>query len=191
MPLPAQRNNWRDFVDLAGLWQCRADAEDIGLGQGWQGGLPQPCLPIAIPGSWNEQLAEVGLMNFMGPLWLETKVFVSAGFARQDLVLRFGGVDYSARVWVNGQELGQSGPQHLPFECHLGSAAKAGQVARIVLRVEAVLPEQGPTQRVTADDYVSEGRLKDEYWPAVRFYFLPRWRDQSRGSAVGAAAATG
>jgi hypothetical protein len=38
--------------------------------------------------------------------------------------------------------------------------AVVGQILKTVVRVSATLPVQGPTQRVTADDYVAEGRRR-------------------------------
>lgn len=173
MTLRLQRNAMRDARDLSGIWRCKADPDDTGRGHGWACGLPAPTWHIAVPGSWNEQLAEAGLMNDMGPVWFETETFVPSSLADRHLVLRFSGVDYEAEVWVDGVAVGRSGAQHLPFECPVPEGAAADRSIRIVVRVEALLPEQGPTQRVTREDYEREGRVKDEYWPAVRFDFFP------------------
>jgi beta-glucuronidase len=51
--------------------------------------------------------------------------------------------------------------------------APPGEVATLVVRVTNELPDEGPTQRVTREDYVAERRPRDEYWPAVRFDFFP------------------
>jgi beta-glucuronidase len=167
-----QRNAFRDFLDLSGLWRIRFDPEDVGLTEDWAKGLTEG-LTIAVPGSWNEQLAEAGFMNYTGVAWYETSFFVPYGFSGKALLLRFGAADYEAQVFVNGRLVGASGPHYLPFACDVSECAVPGQNLRVVVRVCATLPESGPTQRVIAADYVAEGRRKDEYFPSVRFDFFP------------------
>lgn len=169
-----QRNAFRDMIDLSGIWRAAPDPNGIGEVNGWQSGLNGPTLSLAVPGSLNEQLAEFGLMNFTGDMWLEKSVFVSKGFTiDRDLVLRFGSADYVATVWVNGFELGASGAQHLPFEFDVTNIVAPDTESLVIVRITTLLPLEGPTQRVSQADYVTEGRPKDEYLPTVRFDFFP------------------
>ncbi len=169
-----QRNVCRDMIDLSGIWRALPDSDGRGQALGWPSGLKGETLPLAVPGSWNEQLAERGLMNFVGDMWLETKVFVPAGFAvDRDLALRFASADYSATVWVNGHKVGTSGAEHLPFELDVSPFVQPDTQALIVVRITTLLPEQGPTQRVSQQDYITEARPKDEYLPTVRYDFFP------------------
>lgn len=168
-----QSNRFRDRIDLSGVWRVRFDPDDIGEAQGWGCGLGVEALSLAVPGSWNEQLAEAGAMNFVGAAWLETEVYVPDHFARGRIDLRFGSADYHARVWVDGQSVGESGPPMLPFELPLGAVARPGNIQRLVVRVDNRLAADGPTQRITREDYVTQGRTRDEYLPPVRFDFFP------------------
>lgn len=156
-----QTNAARTAIDLSGLWTFQADVPGA------------PVLDIAVPGSWNEQLAEAGYMNYTGAAWLRTRCFVPAQAAGQRVALRFGSADYAADVWVNGVSVGGSGSLKLPFELDITAAVTPGHYAEIAVRVAAELPEHGPMQRVDKADYVSERRPKDEYFPAVRFDFFP------------------
>lgn len=167
-----QTNRWRCALPLDGVWNCRADPEDAGEALGWAGGFAGGA-PIAIPGSWNEQLAELGLMDYVGAVWLQRRVQVPTYAAAQALELHFGSADYSADVFWNGAPVGRSGPAKLPFAVDVTSHARPGEVGLLVVRVANYLPPHGPTQRVTAADYHQEHRPKDEYWPAVRFDFFP------------------
>lgn len=168
-----QSNAYRDRVDLSGIWRALPDPSRIGQANGWASGLPNPTFAIAVPGSWNEQLAEIGLMNYVGDMWMETRVFVPFSFSGRGIALRFGSADYSATVWVNGHLAGCSGAEHLPFELTISDFVSVGTEAVIIVRVTNLLPEQGPTQRVSQQDYANEGRPKDEYLPSVRFDFFP------------------
>jgi beta-glucuronidase len=169
-----QRNHARDFIDISGVWRIRFDPQDIGESQGWHRGIGSGAgvHAIAVPGSWNEQLAEAGYMNYVGAAWFETELFVPTHAGGKRLALRFGSADYAARVFADGVEVGASGPAHLPFEVELANA-NPGSRLKVVVRVDNRLPLDGPTQRLTRDDYITEGRPKDEYLPAVRFDFFP------------------
>jgi beta-glucuronidase len=167
-----QRNAYRQALDLSGIWRIAFDPDDAGERLGWANGLPSDAAhPIAIPGSWNEQLAELGAMNFVGTAWLETSVIVPAA-GDHVVELRFGSVDYFATVYIDGAEVGRSGAPMLPFTVPVPPLT-SDRAARVVVRVSNLLPVAGPTQRVTRRDYLDEGRLKDEYLPAVRFDFFP------------------
>jgi beta-glucuronidase len=167
-------NARRSARDLSGVWHIAFDPDESGEAQGWHRGLArESALPIAVPGSWNEQLAEVGYMNYVGSAWLETRFWLQPLGPGDEAVLRFGSVDYHAEVWVNGQPAGRSGAAMLPFEVPLDGLAKPGSEVTLVVRVSNLLPVDGPTQRVTQSDYITEGRYRDEYLPAVRFDFFP------------------
>jgi beta-glucuronidase len=168
-----QSNPFRDRIELSGIWRALPDPARSGLANGWSSGLPEPNLAIAVPGSWNEQLAEIGLMNYVGDMWMQIRVFVPSPYSGRDVALRFGSADYRATIWVNGFLAGVSSAQHLPFELDVSKFVTPGTQALIVVQVTNLLPEQGPTQRVTQQDYIDEGRPKDEYLPTVRFDFFP------------------
>jgi beta-glucuronidase len=168
-----QRNAFRDFLDLSGVWRIRFDPEAVGEAEGWSAGSPDArTLPIGVPGSWNEQLAEAGAMDYQGAAWLQTDVFIPFAFEGKRIRLRFDSADFSARIFVDGQFAGESGPAFLPFE--IGSdRLVAGRRVRIVVRVDNRLAVDGPTPGVDVGQYAAEGRLRDEYRPAVRFDFFP------------------
>lgn len=156
-----QTNTARTAIDLSGLWTFQADEPDA------------PVLDIAVPGSWNEQLAEAGYMNYMGAAWLRTRFHVPAHAAGKHVALRFGSADYGAQVFVNDSPVGCSGSLKLPFEVDVTHVVTPGAWADLAVKVSAALPEQGPMQRVSKQDYATEQRLKDEYLPSVRFDFFP------------------
>ncbi|MDJ0921867.1 MAG: glycoside hydrolase family 2 TIM barrel-domain containing protein [Henriciella sp.] len=170
--LRPQINTYRDALDLSGVWRCQSDPGAIGERDNWIAGLPAP-LAIAIPGSWNEQLSEQGLMNYLGAVWFEQDIFIPDWMHGRQIELYFGSADYRASVWANGQHVGESGPPLLPFSIDIGSAVTAGKTAKLLVRVDNQLRHDDMTPAVTKADYISEARAKDEYLPAVRFDFFP------------------
>jgi len=169
-----QTNACRTAIDLSGIWRVRFDPDDCGGRDGWSAGIgTADTHAIAIPGSWNEQLAEAGYMNYVGAAWLETEVFIAPALPGVRRVLHFASVDYHADVWLGGRHLGTSGAAMLPFAFDVTDVVRPGATARLVVRVTNVLPADGPTQGITRSTYVEEGRPRDEYLPAVRFDFFP------------------
>ena len=53
--LRPQTNRFRIAHDLSGVWAIRFDPDDVGRAAGWSAGVPDAA-PIAVPGSWNDQL---------------------------------------------------------------------------------------------------------------------------------------
>lgn len=170
-----QNSATRTAMDLSGLWRIRFDPEGNGEAKGWPAGIGSgpDVHAIAVPGSWNEQLAEAGFMNYVGHAWLETSFIVPARLEGQHLALRFGSADYVADVWIDGKLAGSSGAAMLPFEIDGDGLLRPGQACRLVVRVSNVLPADGPTQGITQATYAAERRPRDEYLPAVRFDFFP------------------
>ncbi|WP_343759929.1 glycoside hydrolase family 2 TIM barrel-domain containing protein [Parasphingorhabdus litoris] len=176
MNMRPETNGFREAISLDGIWYCRADKDGLGHSNGWAKGwsVTDPdSHPIAVPGSWNEQLAEAGLMNFEGPMWYQRQVRIPERAAGADIMLHFGSADYRAEIFCNGQRVGKSGPLMLPFAVDIGAVARPGKIITLVVKVTARLPKHGPMQEVRSEDYVAEGRARDEYWPAVRFDFFP------------------
>jgi beta-glucuronidase len=166
-----QRNSCRQFADLSGVWRV---AFDEAGGADWSHGIPATSAhAIAVPGSWNEQLAEAGYMNFCGVGWFETEIFLPAVVPGRELALHFGSVDFYGEVWLDGQYLGSSSAPMLPFEVSIPAELATGRRARLVVRVDAQLHPDEATQGIRQATYAEERRPRDEYLPAVRFDFFP------------------
>lgn len=170
-----QNSATRTAIDLSGIWRIRFDPDHIGEGAGWVGGLPNDrnTHAIAVPGSWDEQLAEAGYFGFVGTAWLETRIQVPTGLTGKRLSLRFGSADYFADVWIDGLHAGSSSSPMLPFDIPADDRLVAGEEALLIVRVSNALPADGATQGITAATYEREKRPRDEYLPAVRFDFFP------------------
>ena len=95
-----QSNPHRQKVDLSGFWDFRFEAGDSAAWEaGFEGGQP-----IAVPGSWNDQLAEA--RDNLGPAWYQVRFALPWGWQGQSIFLRFGSVNYLSEVWLNGARLG-------------------------------------------------------------------------------------
>lgn len=116
-PLSPQFNAFRQRLDLSGFWEFCFDPDDRGRERGYASGLvaarAEGRRPIAVPGSYNDQL-EAG-RDYLGPVWYERRFDLPWGWRGQRLFVRFGSVNYHATAWLNGRELGEHEGGHLPF----------------------------------------------------------------------------
>ena len=68
-----QQNDLRNTLNISGIWKFKKDADDIGEKEKWFSGLKES-VPIAVPGSWNEQFEDI--RDYMGLVWYEQNSYV-------------------------------------------------------------------------------------------------------------------
>jgi beta-glucuronidase len=166
------QNAFRSTIDLSGLWKFRVDPTNIGEQEKWFEGFDSD-LEIAVPGSWNEQLEEAGLMHYVGSAWYFTSVTLPAEFEGKSLELRVGSADYHATVWVNGACLGENHFGFLPFSFPLNNHVRRGEPLGIAIRVNNVLSDETIPQGISSEQYQRENRTREETYPPARFDFSP------------------
>lgn len=167
-----QSNPYRSQLQSPGFWQFKIDPDKVGEKEGWHGGFESE-IEIAVPGSWNDQLEEIGLANYVGAAWYCSSIFVPREWAERRTWLRVGSADYGATVWVNGRCVGQHQGGFLPFECEITAALELGRKNTLTIRVSNELSAETIPQGIRPEDFIREGRLRDETFPATRFDFFP------------------
>ena len=128
-----QQNEIRNLFDLSGVWDFQADPRDVGETERWHLGVPD-ARPIAVPGSWNEQYAD--LYNYFGPAWYVREFYAPRGWNGQRIFVRVGSANYAAEMWVNGQKVGGHAGGHLPFECDITDTVAWDGPNTLAIRVE-------------------------------------------------------
>lgn len=135
-------NHYRQKMDLSGFWDFRFEE---GAAPAWTEGF-EGAQPMAVPGSWNDQLAEG--RDHLGPAWYQTTFEMPWGWEGKRVMLRFGSVNYLAQVWLNGHLLGEHEGGHLPFEFDLTEHLVVDENL-LVVRVDGRLaPDQVPPGNV-------------------------------------------
>lgn len=167
-----QTNRNRTVLDISGIWKFKVDPAEVGKEQEWFRSLDTD-IEIAVPGSWNEQLEELGLLHYVGVAWYGTTVCIPSEFAGRRIWLRVGSADYSTKVWVNGTFVGNNERGFLPFEFDLTPFVNPGEDAVIVLSVDSRLTNETIPQGILTQDYTDEKRLREETFPPARFDFSP------------------
>ncbi len=93
------------------------------------------------------------------PWWYKNEFVVPQELDAPYAVLRFEGVDYYCKVWLNGEYLGEHEGYFAPFEFQVGSLLKRGEPNNLVVKVwspwdktTAVYKMQGGDFRMTVHD---------------------------------------
>jgi len=107
----------RKHVDLCGLWRFQPD---ISAREGEQSGyFALECdtrfwREVSVPNDF--EACAPGLDTYEGVGWFRRNVFVPEDWRGKRIILRFESVNYHAKVWVNGQEVGENPDGFLPFQ---------------------------------------------------------------------------
>ncbi|MEM1127183.1 MAG: beta-glucuronidase [Bacteroidota bacterium] len=174
-----QHNPHRTLTDLGGFWQFRPDPEGRGQADGWaQRPLPTEAgtMRIAVPGAWNDQLAERGLKNYVGAAWYETTLTLPARLTDGlRVVLYVSAADHRCAAWCNGQPVGTHEGGFLPFALDLTEAWQPGAENRLSLWVDSTLTLHTLPQGVdpTSAPYDQPAYDRRHHYPPARFDFFP------------------
>jgi beta-glucuronidase len=153
--------------DLSGLWRFQLDPTDRGEAERWfERGLPAP-RAIPVPCSWNDLFDDA--RDYFGTAWYETEFQLDPGWRGRRVSLRFGSAVYHARVWLNGEYLGEHVGGHLPFAFDVSGVARDGAANRLVVSVENKLL----LDRVPAIPDPKTSRLHTQHWPQTAYDFFP------------------
>lgn len=101
--------------------------------------------PIAVPASYNDQNDQTtALRRHYGWVWYQRKVTLPAFCAGQRVVLRFGSVTHTAKVWLNGQLIAQHKGGFTPFEADVTALLQPGETALLTVACDNRVEPQHP-----------------------------------------------
>ncbi|KAK5699700.1 hypothetical protein LTR97_005831 [Elasticomyces elasticus] len=132
------------WQSLDGPWDLYFDDQDIGLEDLWQhdGPPPQAKRTINVPYVFQCPASGINERDVHEVLWYEreiTDLRLSEAEERGDRVLlRFGAVDYEAKIWLDGNYVGEHRGGHVPFDLDLTEAISiCGRISsyRLTVRV--------------------------------------------------------
>ena len=120
---------------LDGPWLLRRDFADRGLRRRWQRRRSTAgWSAITVPNAWNAN--DRSLTGFIGaPAWYRKDFRLPSRSASAVWRVHFDSVNYRARVWLNGREIGGHAGGFIPFELPLVGVNRRG-VNRLVVRVD-------------------------------------------------------
>ena len=131
------RERW---CDLSGVWSFAFDDDDRGERDGWWR-EPQFSDVIRVPFPPESAASGIADTAHHRVSWYQrrfgTTEIAAAGHAPfRRLMLRFGAVDYRARVWVDGQLAGSHEGGHTPFSIDVTHLLNSGGDHELVVRAE-------------------------------------------------------
>ena len=144
------RESW---TNLNGLWDFTFDDQNRGEREKWNERFPAQAREINVPFSYETELSGIGDEAFHPIVWYERVFTVSETGKRR--ILHFEGVDYTARVWVNG--------------CFAGT--HTGAYARFSLDITDYIIEGTNKVTVRAEDSAS----------CIQPRGKQRWKDENFG----------
>jgi hypothetical protein len=101
--MPGSMAHASSRTDLNRDWQFRADPQESGEASGWISAVPSDTQSVALPHTWN-----IGrLHDYLGAAWYFRRFEMPRPPPGAHLELHFGATFYSARIWLNGVELGR------------------------------------------------------------------------------------
>ncbi len=105
----------RALIDLSGIWSFKL-GNDIDFDEAWAKAPLRDPMTIAVPASYNDQKEGVDFRDHYGWVAYQIRVAVPQMLKNQRVVLRFGAVTQTARVYFNGKLLCDHEGGYLPFE---------------------------------------------------------------------------
>ncbi|MBN2394348.1 MAG: beta-glucuronidase [Anaerolineae bacterium] len=162
-----QQNDTRNLRDLSGFWDFKLDPDDVGEDEGWFNGLCEP-RTIAVPASWNELFQDT--RDYLGTAWYASEFYVPQSWHEQTIFLRVGSANYAAKVWINGQYVGEHQGGHLPFAFEITDHITLDKPNVVAIMVEGKLtPTRVPPGNVERGGM---GAFMSGY-PNTSFDFFP------------------
>lgn len=162
-----QQNDLRNLLDLSGFWDFQLDPQEKGEAEGWYDGISTP-RSIAVPASWNEQFQDT--RDYLGIAWYERHFYVPQGWHGERIFIRVGSANYAAKVWINGELVGQHEGAHLPFAFDISEHIIWGQPNVITIMVDSKLtPTRVPPGNVQGGIMAGFGQGH----PKTNFDFFP------------------
>jgi len=136
-----QNTESRDYLSLNGEWDVIVDAFDVGDKREFFNNAVQSSpaqlveynfsnsMKLRVPGDWNTQDKE--LFRYEGSVWYHRE-FTADKLRGKNYVLYFEAVNYIAKVYLNGEFLGEHEGGFTPFQFDVNDVLKDGENSLVV-----------------------------------------------------------
>ncbi|MBI5311318.1 MAG: hypothetical protein HZB14_09900 [Actinobacteria bacterium] len=143
---------------LDGAWYVKRDPSNEGLSRRWQAGRDFSAgagwSTIGIPHAFNA--GDYSENSYTGSTaWYATEFNLPRSPRGSKWILHFDSVNFKARVWLNGREIGGHKGGYVPFEL-LAKTVKRG-ANRLVVRVDSRLNETSVPSQEERNDQLTGG----------------------------------
>jgi beta-galactosidase/beta-glucuronidase len=137
MEIPRPEHPRPDFkreawLNLNGRWQFEINSSGKRAEKGLKAG-ERFSQNIIVPFPPESTLSGIGRKSFMNSIWYRREFTVPGKWAGERVLLHFGAVDYEARAWVNGREVGHHRGGYTPFTCDVTGAISFDESNELVV----------------------------------------------------------
>jgi beta-galactosidase/beta-glucuronidase len=124
------------WVDLRGPWAFAIDDENVGLTRCWARDATAFSQEICVPFPPESTLSGIADPGPHQVVWYRRTLQFERPKSGHRVVVHFGAVDYAARVWVNGEFVGEHQGGNSSFSLDITAALAAGSEQVLVVRAE-------------------------------------------------------
>ena len=117
------RENW---INLNGIWDFMFDDNLQGEKEHWYKNKPFE-RHIIVPFCYQSKLSGICDTSFHEAVWYRRTFQLQDSFCKKNILLHFGAVDYSCKVWINGALVGTHNGGHTPFSFDITHALNIGE----------------------------------------------------------------
>ena len=126
------REQW---LNLNGTWEFDFDDQNKGEEERWFATNKALSKTINVPFAFQSKLSGIHDTTFHDVVWYKREIEVPKEWKGKSIILHFGAVDFYAKVYVNGQFIGEHIGGHTPFSFDITRLLTGGKEV-ISLRVE-------------------------------------------------------
>ena len=113
-----ERARW---LNLNGVWQLKEDLKDEGLGAHWFDQPWSDATDVVVPFPLESEASGVHNVKPASIFWYQREFSLPSDW-QERVCLRVGACDHWARVFINGQEVGQHRGGYAPFSFDISHA---------------------------------------------------------------------
>jgi len=139
-----------DWLNLNGRWKFDFDPDSVGEDERWYSkDAHKYGRHIIVPFPWESELSEVQDTEYKGAAWYQRAISVPKEWESKRVVLKFGAVDWEAKVWVNDNFVGSHGGGYSAFEFDITDYITFGGEDTITVRAFDVTHPEVPSGKQT------------------------------------------
>jgi beta-galactosidase/beta-glucuronidase len=148
-----ERSKW---INLNGAWDFTMQTKVDNPEENWKVTPLKFENKIIVPFTPECKLSGIGYTDFIMGVWYKRTFNIPDDWQGQRIFIRFGGVDFDSRVWINNQLVGRNVGGDVPFEYEITKAVHSTENVIVVYAYDNVLSTSQPLGK-QSDEHIPWG----------------------------------